>query len=265
MPVPTLKTQAKEFPCISSAREHLEKRNSQYHLLPVAKLCLNKDGKISYSGSDPIKDLENLPVTDVALQQITKLMGIPQSYANRINPDLLAHSINEQAIRHDVLVTVMVESEKSEPDRKWITAILPSGRTGIKHEHILRHYEAWELNASVRLSNGSMDIYFGELEAVEVLPSDLMQVKGHLHNTQWGSTSVATRPSLEMGLYLHRLVCSNGAYAKRAVAEGKLMGWSTRQQVEQFLDRQIKRIDDFQGIVLRRAVEVMNETIPEDA
>ena len=211
MPAHVIKTQAKEFSSIGSALEYVQTRNFQHHLFPVAKLHTSKDLRASYSGSEPIRDLQDLPFTEVALQHFIKLMSIPKRYSEQIVADLLAHSLNEQAKRHDALITVVVESEKAEPDNKWITAVLPSGRTGIKHEKILRHCEAWELDGSVRLNQGSMDIYFTELDTVEVLPSDLLQVKGNLHNTQWGSINTTTKPSLEMGLYLHRLICSNGA------------------------------------------------------
>jgi hypothetical protein len=72
------------------------------------------------------------------------------------------------------------------------------------------------------------------------------------------------RPALETGVYLLRMICSNGAFVSRALAEAKLLAWASRQQIERFLDEHFDRVLNFSQNALRDAVARMSEVIPED-
>jgi hypothetical protein len=266
MSMQTLKTQSNEFSSIQSARKYLEQRISQYQTLPISKLHAHSDGSISHCDTESSLQTasQNLPLTDIALRHFNRLMGIPQTYANRIDPDLLAYSLNRQAKSYAAIVTLVIEWEKTEPDKKWIKAILPSEPLGIQHDLILRQLEAWELNAFVRISNGAMDVIFGDPEIVEVLPGDLVQMMGRLHNIQWGGRCRLMRPSLDVGVYLLRLACINGAYARRVIAEEQFLEWASQPQIQEFLNQQIQRVLDFPKTILQQAIWLMHNTIPQD-
>ncbi len=130
--------------------------------------------------------------------------------------------------------------------------------SGIEHAIILKHLRDAELPARVQLHAGDMDVVIGAPSDVEVLPGDLMQVSGSLRNVYFGA-----RPSLEVSLFLLRLVCTNGAYALRQVAGGRLASWSTIRQARAFLDQQLGRIASFHGGALQGAVQRMSDDLVE--
>jgi hypothetical protein len=265
MSMHTLKTQGIEFSSLRSARSYLEQHVYQHRIVPISKLYTELDGSVSYRGAEALikAEIQNIPLTDTALRHFNRLMGIPQTYATRIPSDLLIYSLNQQVKAHSTIVTLVIEWSKAEPDKKWINAILPNQLLGIPHDLILAQLEAWELNAYVRLSNGSMDVLFGDPELLEVLPGDLVQVMGCLHNMQWGVKPTLMRPSLDVGVYLMRLACINSAYAKRVMAEATLIDWASRPHIQEFLNQQIQRVLNFPKTTLQRAIWNMHNTIPQ--
>lgn len=154
--------------------------------------------------------------------------------------------------------TVIVEHEQGEPERSRVAAIVAGAQFGIEHAIILKHLRDAELPARVQLHAGDMDVVIGAPSDVEVLPGDLMQVSGSLRNVYFGA-----RPSLEVSLFLLRLVCTNGAYALRQVAGGRLASWSTIRQARAFLDQQLGRIASFHGGALQGAVQRMSDDLVE--
>jgi hypothetical protein len=98
---------------------------------------------------------------------------------------------------------------------------------------------------------------------VELLDGSPVQMSGHLRSLHW-STSVKARPMLELGVFLLRLICTNGAYSRRVMAEGKLMAWASRREIDRFLDEHFDRVLGFAGGQLQSAVQRMSDTIPEE-
>ena len=60
------------------------------------------------------------------------------------------------------------------------------------------------------MHRGALDVRFGKLEAVEVLPKDAIEVTAALRNDHWGAERATMRPALEVSVHLLRLVCTNG-------------------------------------------------------
>lgn len=251
-----------EFNSAEKALEHTDQWEQKRYLLPTHDLHIDTQGRLTHGGSEPIKALEQVSLTDTALTHLNGLAGLPRNYATDIEPELHAHSLNKQLKRHVASLTLTVESSKKDPEKKHIAAVTPGATPGVDNAVILQRILARELSASVCITSGLMQVRFGDISTVEVLPSDTLQVVGTLHNERWSNSRAKTRPMLEIGIYLNRLVCSNGAYTQRVIAEGKLMSWATRQEIQLFLDRQLNRVLTFQTTVLKTAVERMSNAIP---
>lgn len=265
MGIHTLTTQEMRFQSFGDALQHLDRLGYQPIMVAINNLRVAPKGGLSYCGSIPIGSLIQTPLTDTAVQQLNGLVEMPQGFANKIDPKLHAHCLNERFQDQDGTVTVMVEYDKKEPENRRVVAVVLGSGSGISDALILNHLQSCGLCGCVRMRSGQMEVYFGDAATSEVLPGDEMQVRGVLHNAHWGQTKATTRPSLEISIYTLRLVCSNGAYIKRVLAEGRLMSWASRQQIEQFLDRQLNRVFAFQETVLKEAVALMSETIPEES
>lgn len=261
--LPVLKSRDLEFGSAAAALEYLQGRVTQRFTVPLQNLRVACRGTLSHAGTVPIGELQSVPLTDVALGHVDALAGIPQSYARRIEPDLHEHSINQLLGEQVGAATVVVEFRKEEPDNRWVAAVIPGARFGIDDQTVLERIEARGLSAYVTLRSGTLDVRFGDARSVEVLAADQVQIAGNLHSTHWNS-SVATRPMLETGVYLLRLVCTNGAYVRRALAEAKLLAWASRQQIERFLDEHFDRVLNFSQTSLQAGVARMSEAIPDD-
>lgn len=260
----TLKTMEVEFHSVEAALDYLSGRVVQRFTVPVHDLTVTAQGRLTHAGAVPIADLRDLPLTDTAMAHLNSLAGIPAHYAAQIDAELHAHSLNELLQKRIAAVTVIVEVEKQEPDKRNVEALLPGSRLGVDDTLILQRIAARQLSAAVRLHSGQLDVHVGDGTALEVLPGDEVRISAELRNERWGTTSAAARPMLEVGLYLLRLVCANGAYAQRALAESRLMAWATRKEIDVFLDREIERVLTFQPRMLSDAVSMMSETMPTD-
>lgn len=263
--LPTLKTMTQEFNSPEKALEHTNYWQQKRYMLPAYHLHIDSLGRLTHRGPEPIKALTEVRLTDTALTHLNGLAGISRQYANDIEPELHALSLNKQIKRHVASLTLTIESSKKDPETKHIAAVTPGATPGVDDAAILQRIIARELSASVRMTSGQMQIRFGAIPAVEVLPGDTLQVFGSLFNERWSYSRATARPRLEVGIYLNRLVCSNGAYTQRVIAEGKLMSWATRQEIQLFLDSQLHRVLTFQSTILKTAVERMSNTIPSEA
>jgi hypothetical protein len=262
--LPVIKTREAEFHSAGAALAYLEGRAVQRFTVPLHDLRVDTSGVIHHTGPAPIEQLRGVPLTDTALNHLDALAGIPASYASHIEPDLHEHSLNELLERQLAAVTVVAECDRKEPESRHVVAVLPGSRPGIDDSMILQRIEAYGVGASISLRTGRMEVQFGSPAALEVLPGDELQGTGLLRNERWQFLKVSTTPTLEVGVYLLRLVCSNGAYARRVLAESRLMAWATRKEVDLFLDRQLTRILSFEAAVLKSAAAAMNESIPDE-
>ena len=262
MTLSTIKTIPSEFNNTAAALEYANSRGSQHHLLRTDNLILAQEGLLTHHGGAQTAFC-GLPVTDVALAQLNSLLGIPISYARRIDSTLHAYAVNRHLHNLDGSVTVVVEFDKADPDNKQIAAILPGACLGIDHVVILQQLESAGVKTQVRFTSGAMEVEFGTPNLVEVLSEDYVQLTGHFCNIRWGSKA-STRPSLEASVLWKRLICSNGAYLQRALATGRLMQLASRQQAAQFVGKQISRLQGFEKTVLLPAVEQMNQSNPQE-
>jgi hypothetical protein len=262
--LPNLKTMEMNFDSVRSALDYLSGRAVQRFTVPLHDLEIDTAGRVTHKGAAPIADVRGLPVTATALAHLNGLVDIPQSYAAQIEPQLHAHSLNELFQKQVAAVTVVVEIEKKNPDSRYVDAVVPGGRLGVDDALVLERLESRNLSAAVRMRSGQTDIRVGDSTSLQVLSGDDVQLSGALHNERWGTTTVTLRPMLEVSMFLLRCVCTNGAYAQRALAESRLMAWATRKEIEVFLDREIERVLNFPSTVLSDAVAAMSETIPSD-
>ena len=129
-----------------------------------------------------------MPLTDAALDHLDNLTGIPRTYAARIEPALHEHSLNELMARR-LGLTVVVEYEHGQPERRRVAAIVTGARSAIDDEAVLRRVEKLGVSSLVTIHRGSLDVRFGRLDAVEVLPRDSIEVTAALRNDHWGAQS----------------------------------------------------------------------------
>lgn len=205
--LPTLKSHDLEFSSAAAALQYLGDQVRRHLTVPLQNLRVDGRGNLTHVGAAPIAELQHVPLTDVASAHVDALVGIPRSYAARIEPDLHEHSVNELLSEQVGAATVVVEFQKEEPEYKWVAAVIPDGaRHGIDDQTVLRRIEERGLSAYVSVRCGTLDVRFGDAWNVEVLAADEVQITGNLHSRHWGS-SLAMRPALETGVYLLRMIC----------------------------------------------------------
>jgi len=203
-------------------------------------------------------------LTDAALDHLDDLTGVPRTYAARIEPPLHEHSLNELMARRLGLVTVVVEYEYGQPERRRVAAVVTGARSAIDDESVLRRIEKLGVSSLVVLHRGALDVRFGRLDAVEVLPRDSIEVTAALRNDHWGAERASARSALEVSVHLLRLICTNGAFVQRALAEARLATWANRTAVDDFLSRQIERVLTFPAEALKGAAATMSTKIPPE-
>jgi hypothetical protein len=262
--IPTLTTAPLEFQSAQAALDYLDRRVLQRFTLPLRDLRVSAAGRLRHESHVPVSQLDDVPLTDAALDHLNDLTGIPRTYARRIEPELHEHSLNELMASRLGLVTVVVEYEHGQPERRRVAAIVTGARSGIEDEIVLRRIEQLGVGSFVTLHRGSLDVRFGQLAAVEVLPEDTFEVTGALRNEHWGAERAAMRPFLDVSVHLLRLICTNGAIVQRALADAKLSGWANRSAIDDFISRQIERVLTFPAKTLRDAVAIMSAEIPSD-
>ncbi|NJL53205.1 MAG: hypothetical protein HC930_15310 [Hydrococcus sp. SU_1_0] len=185
----SIKTISLDFKSPAAALEHLNSRKQQCHLIQTHNLAIDKEGLLSHRTE--YKAFEGIPLTDVAVEHLNSLVKISPSYGAYIDPDLHAHSINKLLKNLNASVTVVVSSDAEKPDNKHIAAILPGASSIIDDSIILQRLEFWDLKARVHLSNQEMEVHFGNLNQLEVLPEDTVQLSGVLRNAHWGAKKLA--------------------------------------------------------------------------
>jgi hypothetical protein len=263
--IPTLTTSPAEFLSARAALDYLDRRVLQRFTLPMRDLRVNATGRLRHDSALPLAQLNEVPLTDTALEQLDGLAGIPRTYAHRIEPDLHEHSMNELMARRLGLVTVVVEYEHGQPERRRVAAVAPGGRTaGIDDEVVLRRIDHLGLSSLVVVHGGHMDVRFGRIETIEALPRDAIEVTAALHNDQWGRERGPTRRGLDVSVHLLRLACTNGAYIQRELAEARLVAWASRTAVDDFLSRHIERVLAFPAEAICGAVARMSAAIPSE-
>jgi hypothetical protein len=262
--IPTLATAPAQFQSAHAALDYLDRRVLQRFTVPLRDLRVSASGRLRHDSSLPMTQLAEVPLTDAALEHLDDLSGIPRTYARSIEPDLHEHSLNELMIRRLGLVTVVVEYEHGQPERRRIAAVVTGARSGIDDAVILRRIEHFGMSSLVTLHRGQLDVRFGRLDAVQVLPRDTIELTAALRNDHWGTERAATRPALEVSVHLLRLVCTNGAFIKRGLAEARLFAWANQAATNEFLDRQFERVMSFPEKALRDAVARMSSEIPSE-
>lgn len=262
--IPTLTTSSVEFQSAQAALDYLDGRVLQRFTLPLCDLRVSAAGRLRHESHLPVTQLEEVPLTDAALDHLDDLTGIPRTYAARIEPPLHEHSLNELMARRLGLVTVVVEYEHGQPERRRVAAIVTGARSAIDDEAVLRRVDKLGVSSLVTIHRGSLDVRFGRLDAVEVLPRDSIEVTAALRNDHWGAERATARPALEVSVHLLRLVCTNGAFVQRALAEARLATWANRGAVDDFLSRQIERVMTFPAARLKAAAATMSAKIPPE-
>jgi hypothetical protein len=262
--IPTLTTAPVEFQSARAALDFLDRRVLQRFIVPLRDLRVSASGRLRHDSSLPMTQLAEVPLTDAALDHLDDLTGIPRMYACRIEPELHEHSLNELMVRRLGLVTVVVEYEHGQPERRRVAAVVTGARSGIDDAVILRRIEHLGMSSLVVLHRGQLDVRFGRMDAVEALPSDIIEVTAALRNDHWGTERATMRPALEVSVHLLRLICTNGAFVQRALAEARLAAWANRAAIDDFLNRQFERVLSFPTKALRDAAARMSNEIPTE-
>jgi hypothetical protein len=260
--LPVLQNRSNRFKSPAAALDHLNSVIVQRFTVGLRDLEVDRAGRLSHRGLNAIPQLDAVRLTDSSLAHLNNLTDIPTRYASKIEPELHVTSLNDLMHRQVSAVTVFVEADHDDPETRRVTAVLPTGRTGIDHAVILRRVCALGVDAIVVLATGEMDVHFGPAESIEVLSGDWFQIDGTLRNDYWQPGRRFREPMLEVSLFLLRQVCTNGAYARRSLAEKRLMGWASQRQIEEFIDREIGRVLSFPASALPAAATRMAEQMP---
>src|SRR5208282_3484457 len=100
------------------------------------------------------------------------------------------------------------------------------GQAGVDDAVVLRRVDQLGMSSVVILHRGHMEVRFGRVDSVEALPRDTIQVTAALCNDHWGRERATMRPGLEISVHLLRVVCTNGAYIQRGLADARLVAWA---------------------------------------
>lgn len=262
--LPVFKTRTLEFSTPSDALAHLDRQVQQRFTVPLRDLRVTESGRLRHVGALPIDALHDVALTDTALDQLDSVVGIPRGYARQIEPALHEHSLNDLVQQHVASVTVVVTCERDEPDLRRASGVVVGARTPIEHVEVLRCLDARELPCSILLKPGELEVLIGMDRKFHPLPGDAYEIAGTLRNEHWSPVRARARSLLEVGVFLLRLVCSNGAYAARSIADGRLYCWTSRKNLHELIHREIDHALSFSEQSLARAVERMSETMPEE-
>jgi len=249
----------------AAALTQLERRHVQRLTLSTSDLRVGLEGTLSYVGHSDTTPLHNAKLTDIALAQIEGIVKLPSHFAAGLDQDLHKSTVNELLRRRYGDVTVITEANMQNPDDRVVVAVVPGGRTGIDDALVLRVLADKQVPARITIRPGTMDVRFGSASAVEVLPSDVFELHGQLHNRRWGADRAANKSAIEFSVLLYRLVCANGAYVRREISSGRLTTWATHREVEAFMDHQLKRVLAYPERQLQSAATRMSNEMPEEA
>lgn len=257
--LPTLRSARAEFGSAADALALVSNRAIQRFIVPLRDLTLDSDGRLFHVGIGRIGVLQRVPLTDDALEQLHRLLGVPAAYAARIDPALHETTLRELLGRHLGVGTVVVEHERDDPDARLVVAVSLGARPSVPNDVVLARLVSLGVDAVVRIRGGVLDARFGSGDAVDWLPGDAVRVRGALVNDAFGERP--SRSSLEVSMFLLRLVCENGLFAQREVATRRAHSWSSSRELASFVDRQIDRVITFPHDALKRAAARMAEEV----
>ncbi len=261
--LPTIRSTPAEFGTASAALEFVGGRIAQRFILPLRDLAVDQQGRLSHVGAQRIEPLRGLPLTDDALEQLHRVLGVPSAYAARIEPALHETSLRELLVRHLGIATVIVEHASGEEERRTVVAVSPGARATVPNEVVLDRLVSLGVDAAVTLRGGLLDVRFGGAGLVDLLPGDGVRVRGALRNDAWGQDR-AGRSSLEVSMFLLRLVCENGLFAQRELASRRAHSWSSSRDLSEFVARQIGRVLSFPQESLKGAAARMSDEVCSD-
>jgi hypothetical protein len=262
--LPHLKTSSIELASAREALDHLAHRVVQRVSVPLRDLRLDPDGNLSHQGPLPIEQLQRVPVSDVAVAHLNTLVGIPSGYAARIDPNLHSSSFNRLAAERLATVTVLVERDTDDASCPRAIAVLRGSAHGVDDELVLRHLDKLGLPVIVQLDVGGMSVQVGDLGEVEVGAGDALRACASLRNLHWSGAQPTPRPALNVSVFALRLVCSNGAFIQRGIADARVTTWGRQSDVASHLERELDRVLSFPLSTFKRAAEAMREDMPSD-
>jgi len=262
-----IETKAQRFNCVQEAQEYVSHWDEQQYTLPMQSLKVTDQGKIYHAGQKLIKDLD-YKLTDTALDQLNRIIKMPQTYAREIPPDLHAHNINAGFSNTMTTVTLLVRNSDHFNPEPCVVAILTSPPRGVPHSTVLDKLSNGLTSGMVKIDNGTMSIVMPDLveDMITVLPADNIVLNAEIYNQLWVPQQYRGKASLDFSIKWTRLVCSNGAYMSQNIAKGSLMELPSLQRVSHFLDEGMEHIKAFKSDFLPKAVERMaNTEISEQA
>jgi hypothetical protein len=258
-----LATAPLDFGAVSAARAYLAGRVLARFVVPARDLRVGPDATIEHAGALAMAPLRAVPLTDRALRNLERIVGLPSAYGRRIPTELHVQSLNELLARHPALVTVIVEHEHGHEEERRVAAIVAGAATSAMSEPILRRVEDLGIDGAVRIDGGVVELRWG-IRDVEVLASDVISSSGALSVDDWRSRSTRGRDVAEVSVHLLRLICSNGAYAQRRLGGAKLQPWASAKQLNDFVAREIERVHTFPSSALELAAMRMCRSMPTD-
>jgi hypothetical protein len=261
--LPTVHSTRAEFGSASAALQFVAARVVQRFIVPLRDLAVDTQGRLSHVGTQRIEALQGLPLADDALASLHRILGVPAAYAARIEPSLHVTSVGELLARHLGVATVVVEHPQHEKERRTAVAVAAGARATVPNEVVLERLGSLGVDAAVVLRGGVLDVRFGGTSAVDLLPGDGVRIRGALRNDSWGQDRPG-RSSLEVSMYLLRLVCENGLFAQRELASRRAHSWSSSSELSDFVARQIGRVLAFPHESLRSAAARMSEEVCSD-
>jgi hypothetical protein len=261
--LPTVHSTQAQFGDARSALEFTASRVVQRFIVPLHDLDIDARGRLTHVGTQRVEALRVLPLTDDALEQVHRLIGVPSAYAARIEPELHETTLRELLARHLGIVTVIAEHPRGEEERRAVVAVAPGARATVPNEAVLERLVSLRIDASVGVRGGLLDVRFGGDDLVDLLPGDSVRIRGALHNDAWGQERLG-RSSLEVSMYVHRLVCDNGLFAQRVLASRRAHSWSTSRDLANFVAEQIDRVLAFPRESLKNAATRMSDDVSSE-
>jgi len=255
------------FNTVTEAYDYTKYWDEQQFTVPTQSLRVTPDSKIFHTDNNLFSG-HDIKLTDQALEQLNKTLKIPESYAREMSADLHAHNINAGLSNIMSTVTIIVRNSDHASPVRCASAILSSLPKGVSHNKVLENLVETDATGHVKFTKGTMSILMDDLvdDLVKVLPSDDENVRlnAELYNQLWVDNHNRSSSVLNFAIKWERLICTNGAYLSKNIANGSLMNRPSMQRLSQFIIDGMAHVKAFKSSYLPKAIEEMANTTISD-
>ncbi len=175
------------------------------------------NGDLYYRGpGEPLFD--RVQLGGVARGQLEVMVRFPgRGYGERIDADHHAFDLSRLLAGHERLLTLVVQ--RSINGRPGVArAILSGSRDVPGFEKLL---SALAPKQQVTMGRGRLRVDATHGRELDLGLGESFRLSGYVHAERWRERAPTRRAEIDIGLFMTRLVCSNGMYARRSLRSGR--------------------------------------------